>query len=231
VAAEPLVHAVGGLEGLKTLLATTEKWAWRLGFRSVAGADEAGRGALAGPLVAAAVILPPYEDIEMPLGLNDSKLLSPLSRRRLFRSIIDVAEAWSFACMSPSDIDEKGLQHINIAALRDAIRSLDPAPELVMVDYYRVHDLAIPQWSLVHGDRRCRSIAAASILAKVIRDQLMWVWSLRYPEYGFESNKGYGTAHHMKALAARGPSPCHRASFRGVLQMEMALDEADECKG
>ena len=205
-----------------------ERWAWRLGFRTIAGTDEAGRGALAGPLVAAAVILPPQDLIPGMEELNDSKLLTPATRRRLFTCILANAVAWSFACVAPRDIDEGGLQAANMAAMREAVLSLGTAPDLVMVDYYRIADLGIPQWSIVHGDRSCRSVAAASVLAKVIRDQLMWHWSLCFPQYGFESNKGYGTPWHLKALAAGGPSPCHRSSFHGVLQMEMALDVMDE---
>lgn len=206
---------------------TAERWAWRLGYRRIAGTDEAGRGALAGPLVAAAVILPTEGEIYDLEELTDSKLLTPATRKRLFKRILENAEAWSFSCVTPRDIDERGLQAMNMAAMREAVLSLEPAPDLVMVDYYRVEGLGVPQWSMVHGDRACRSVAAASILAKVIRDQLMWHWSLLYPEYGFESNKGYGTAQHLKALAAHGPSPCHRSSFRGVLQMEMILEEGD----
>jgi ribonuclease HII len=175
--------------------------------------------------VAAAVILPARDEIEGLRDLTDSKQLSPATRKKLFKQIIAVAVAWSFACIAPSDIDEGGLQAANMAAMREAVLSLDPSPGLVVVDYYRIAGLGIPQWSMVHGDCVCRSVAAASILAKVIRDQLMWHWSLRYPEYGFERNKGYGTQRHLKALAAHGPAPCHRSSFHGVLQMEMALDE------
>lgn len=202
-----------------------ERWAWRLGHERVAGTDEAGRGALAGPLVAAAVILPPRRELEGLEGLDDSKLLTPGKRKELFKHIVETAETWAYTCFSPADIDRSGLQVINITAIREAVLSLDPAPDLVVVDYYRVHDLGIPQWSMVHADRLCRSVAAASILAKVVRDHLMWFWSLRYPQYGFERNKGYGTRQHVKALAAHGPSPCHRTSFRNVLQMELELGE------
>ncbi len=202
-----------------------ERWARRLGYERVAGTDEAGRGALAGPLVAAAVILPGDRESDALEGLDDSKLLTPERRKELFKRITGVAETWAFACLPATDIDRIGLQSVNIAAMREAVLSLDPAPDLVIVDYYRVWDLGIPQWSLVHGDRVCRSVAAASILAKVIRDHLMWFWSLRYPEYGFERNKGYGTEHHIKVLAANGPVPCHRTSFRSVMQMELDLEE------
>ena len=227
MAPQQVVHPVGGVTGVGAGLDAPERWAWRLGYRNIAGTDEAGRGALAGPLVAAAVILPFWKDMEGLEDLADSKLLHPGKRRELFRRIVRSAEAWSFACVSPRDIDERGLQSANLAAMREAVRSLEPTPDLVMVDYYHIHDLGIPQWSLVHGDRFCRSVAAASILAKVIRDQLMWQWSIRYPEYGFEGNKGYGTAQHLRALATHGPAPCHRSSFRGVLQMELGLEGED----
>ncbi len=198
-----------------------------MGFRRLAGTDEAGRGALAGPLVAAAVILPHEEQVEGLEELTDSKLLTPAARKRLFKRILIAAEAWSYACICASDIDRNGLQRTNISAMREAVLALGPLPDLVLVDYYRIENLGLPQLSLVHGDRVSRSVAAASILAKVIRDSLMWHWSLNYPQYGFESNKGYGTAHHFEALAAFGPAPCHRASFHGVLQMEMVLEAED----
>jgi len=207
---------------------TAERWAWRRGYRRIAGTDEAGRGALAGPLVAAAVILPGGGEIYDLEELTDSKLLTPVKRKKLFKLILESAESWSFSCVAPCDIDQGGLQAANIKAMREAVLMLSPAPDLVMVDYYRIAELGIPQWSMVHGDRACRSVAAASILAKVIRDHLMTHWSLCHPQYGFETNKGYGTARHLKALAAHGPLPCHRSSFHGVLQMEMVLEAVDD---
>ncbi len=205
-------------------LRAPERWARRSGYARVAGTDEAGRGALAGPLVAAAVILPEGEDLEILEGLADSKLLTPRRRRVLFGRITGIAEAWSFACSPPAEIDRYGLQKENLGAMREAVARLDPPPDLVIVDCYRVANLNMPQWSLTHGDRLCGSVAAASILAKVIRDHLMWFWSLRYPEYGFERNKGYGTREHLAALDEFGPCPCHRASFRGVTQTRMDLE-------
>ncbi|MBN2025254.1 MAG: ribonuclease HII [Actinobacteria bacterium] len=213
---------------MDSALDTAERWAWRRGYRRIAGTDEAGRGALAGPLVAAAVVLPRESDVYELEELADSKLLTPAKRKQLFKLILESAESWSFSCVAPCDIDEGGLQAANIMAMREAVLSLSPAPDFVMVDYYRIADLGIPQWSMVHGDRACRCVAAASILAKVIRDHLMTHWSLCHPQYGFETNKGYGTAHHLDALAAHGPLPCHRSSFRGVLQMEMVMEIADD---
>lgn len=215
------------MAGLGAAGTSAETWAWRLGYRGIAGTDEAGRGALAGPLVAAAVILPARIELAGLQELTDSKQLTPRTRRVFFKRITEAAAAWSFACITAAEIDRGGLQAANMAAMREAVLALDPAPELVMVDYYRIEGLCIPQWSMVHGDCVCRSVAAASVLAKVIRDQLMWYWSLLYPQYGFEHNKGYGTARHLTALAVHGPSPCHRSSFHGVLQMEMPLEEAE----
>ncbi len=227
VAARAMVRALGGGCGLTSACSAAERWAYRMGFERVAGVDEAGRGALAGPLVAVAVILPDLRDLEPLEGLADSKTLAPAVRRRLFSRIVERAEAWSFACVSPAEVDELGLQRANLTALREAVLSLKPLPELVLLDYYRVEDLGIPQWCLVHGDRFSVSVAAASILAKVIRDRLMLSWWTRYPIYGFEAHKGYGTASHLKAVAANGPAPCHRLSFKGVLQMEMDLDDGE----
>lgn len=198
-----------------------EAWAYRMGFLRVAGADEAGRGALAGPLVAAAVILPSDAEIEGLQGLDDSKRLTPKARRKLFAYILEMAESWSFSCVSPEEIDAKGLQECNVSALREALSGLSPPPDLALVDYYHVYDLDIPQWSMVHADRSCRCVAAASILAKVIRDHLMWHWWVMCPQYGFDRHKGYGTAFHLGAIAAHGTAPCHRGSFRRVSQLEL----------
>jgi ribonuclease HII len=206
-------------------LVEPERWAWRMGFARIAGTDEAGRGALAGPLVAAAVVLPDAEELAGLEGLTDSKLLTPEKRLQYFRVIAKMAEAWNYACIAPGTIDIGGLQDANLSAMREAVKGLWPDPDMVIVDYYKVHDLGVPQWGLVHGDRVCRSVAAASVLAKVVRDHLMMFWAMRYPEYGFERNKGYGTEEHWKALDAIGPSPCHRASFKGVNQIEMEFDE------
>jgi len=201
-----------------------EKWAYRLGFRRVAGVDEAGRGALAGPLVAAAVILPLRKHLDLPEGLADSKRLSPAQRRRLFPRIIEIAEAWSYACVPPWEIDAHGLQEANLTAMREAVLALNPRPDLVLVDYYRLRGLGHPQWCLVHGDSHSASVAAASVLAKVIRDGLMLTWWTRYPDYGFDHHKGYGTPGHIRRIAENGPAPCHRASFQGVMQMSMDME-------
>jgi len=193
-----------------------------MGFSRIAGTDEAGRGALAGPLVAAAVTLPIEVSID---DLDDSKRLSPRMRKLLFRRIVDAAEDWSWACISAGEIDTYGLQVANLNAMRESVHSLRPPPDLVLVDNYRVDALGIPQWSLTRGDALSRCIAAASVLAKVIRDQLMWFWSLRFPQYGFERHKGYGTKMHIDAINEFGPSVCHRHSYNVVKQMTLELTE------
>ena len=199
-----------------------ERWARRMGFSRIAGTDEAGRGALAGPLVAAAVTLP----IEVSIaGLDDSKRLSASKRKLLFRRIVDAAEDWSWACISAKEIDSGGLQAANLEAMREAVHSLQPSPDIVLVDNYHIDELGIPQWSLTRGDALSRCIAAASVLAKVIRDQLMWFWSLRFPQYGFERHKGYGTSMHINAINEFGPSVCHRRSYNVVKQMTLELTE------
>ena len=199
-----------------------ERWAWRMGFSKVAGTDEAGRGALAGPLVAAAVTLPVEVSIA---GLDDSKRLTARRRRHLFQSIVEAAEDWSWACTSAGEIDAGGLQAANLEAMREAVSSLRPSRDMVLVDNYHIDGLGIPQWSLTRGDALSRCIAAASVLAKVIREQLMWFWSLRFPQYGFEHHKGYGTTMHIKAINEFGPSACHRLSYNVVKQMTLELTE------
>lgn len=200
-----------------------ERWAWRMGFSRVAGADEAGRGALAGPLVAAAVILPCTDGADAWEELNDSKLLSPAKRSRLFSRIVSRAVSWSFSCVSPAEIDALGVQEGNLRALQHAVLLLESKPELVVVDYYSLPDLGIPQWNMIRADRISLNVAAASVVAKVIRDRLMLYWSLKYPQYGFQCNKGYGTREHMEALNTFGPAPCHRRSYGRVKQLEMKL--------
>ncbi len=223
VAPEPVVGSVRWERALEGRFLAAERWARRMGCRRVAGVDEAGRGALAGPLVAAAVILPLEEELGALEGLADSKALSPARRRELFPRILQAAEAWSFACIPPWEIDARGLQEANLSAMREAVLSLRPPPDLVLVDYYTVTGLGIPQWCLVRGDARSSSVAAASVVAKVIRDSLMLTWWTLCPGYGFDSHKGYGTAEHLKRISEKGPAPCHRRSFQGVLQLSMDM--------
>ncbi len=191
----------------------------------IAGVDEAGRGALFGPVFAAAVILP----AECPLrGLRDSKQLDPETRERLAESIQRSAVTWAVASAEAAEIDRINIYQASRLAMKRALEQLCPAPEFVFVDAMQV-DVAVPQRALIRGDARCRSIAAASILAKVHRDRCLREWDAVYPQYGLGRNKGYGTPEHKRALAAYGATPQHRRSFlpvRGSLpppQMELML--------
>jgi len=196
-----------------------ERAAWRAGLRRVAGVDEAGRGPLAGPVVAAAVMLHPRWPIK---GLQDSKLLAPSRRVELFTQILEEAMAVGVGSVDPETIDRINILEATRRAMLQAIGTLVLAPELVLIDALRLAALSCPQRSLVHGDRRSASIAAASIVAKVTRDRLMAECDRQFPEYGFARHKGYCTPAHQAALAVYGPSPVHRRSFHGVwLQGEL----------
>jgi ribonuclease HII len=190
---------------------TVENALRRLGFVHVAGADEVGRGCLAGPVVAGAVILDPGRHIP---GLADSKLLSAPQREDLSGRIRDSAVAWAVAETSAADIDRLHIHHASVDAMRRAILALVPLPGVVLVDAFAVPGLPMAQRNIVHGDRRCAAIAAASIVAKVYRDRLMEVLHAQDPRYGFDRHKGYGTPDHLAALARHGTSPAHRRSFR-----------------
>ena len=193
----------------------------RRGFQRIAGADEAGRGALAGPLVAAAVILDP---VDVPEGLRDSKLLSPLQRDRLFDEIQQRAIAVGVHRVSKQRLDRIGLQAANIRALQAAIRKLDPSPDFTLVDgLFKLH-LRMPSLRVIKGDMISASIAAASIIAKVTRDRTMVRLHRRHPEYGFDQNKGYAAADHREALDRFGPCEAHRLCFPSIAQGRLALD-------
>lgn len=183
------------------------------GFHLTAGVDEVGRGALAGPLYACALILPSGCRIE---GLRDSKLLSAAQRERLAVLIRDCAVGISIVRVRPSSIDRRGLHVSNLSALRRAVLALAPRPDYVLSDGFRPNRLPVPALSIRKGDRVAASVAAASVLAKVARDAAMRRLARRYPGYGFERNAGYGTAEHLAALRRLGPSPVHRRSFAGV---------------
>jgi ribonuclease HII len=175
--------------------------------------DEAGRGCLAGPVVAAAVVLPP--GVVLP-GLTDSKLLTPRIRGRLAGEIRAVATAWAVAAVEASEIDATDILRATHRAMTLSVRQLAPAPELVLVDGNSTPPLPMPARAVIGGDRRIASISAASILAKVARDRLMEDWGFQFPQYGFARHKGYGTPAHRAAIARYGPSPIHRRTFRGV---------------
>jgi ribonuclease HII len=183
------------------------------GFSLVAGVDEAGRGALAGPLVAAAVILP--EDFEVE-GLADSKVLTPHQRDEWYRLIRSGALSIGVCRAFPTRIDHRGLHVSNLFLLRRAIRALDVRPEFVLTDGFPLRGVRLPQLSIKKGDAVTASVAAASVVAKVTRDRMMDRYHRRYPQYGFDRHRGYGTASHRAAIARFGPSPIHRMSFKGM---------------
>ena len=180
------------------------------GVGPICGVDEAGRGPLAGPVCAAAVILPPEAELS---GLNDSKKLSEKKREQLFPEIQRLALAWSVAFASVEEIEERNILGATMLAMNRAISGLSLRPELALIDGNRNREIQVPSRCVVHGDARCASIAAASILAKVSRDRLMVELAREYPQYGFDRHKGYGTRAHYAALREYGPCPAHRPSF------------------
>lgn len=180
------------------------------GIKLVCGVDEAGRGPLAGPVCAAAVILP--ANIDIP-GLNDSKKLTDKRRRELFPVIKEQAVAYGIAFADHSEIDKINILQATYLAMERAVNMLTVKPELLLIDGNRAKDFGIPTQTVVHGDSLSASIAAASILAKVTRDDLMLELAEKYPAYSFEIHKGYGTKAHYAALAEHGPCPVHRMTF------------------
>ncbi|MDD3652821.1 MAG: ribonuclease HII [Desulfotomaculaceae bacterium] len=183
------------------------------GYYPVAGVDEAGRGPLAGPVAAAAVILP--REVWLP-GLNDSKKLTPGKREALAIQIKDVALAFAVGLSSVEEIYQENIYHASLIAMRRAVLQLTIKPAYVLVDGFRIEQLELPQKPLVGGDGLSASIAAASIVAKVYRDHLMENYHELYPEYGFNKHKGYATPEHLRALASYGPCPIHRAGYQPV---------------
>ena len=180
------------------------------GYSLLCGVDEAGRGPLAGPVCAAAVILP--AGLEIP-GLNDSKKLSEKQREALFEPIKAAAKAYGIAFASVEEIENLNILNATFLAMNRAISQLSPQPELALIDGNRNTGIAVPSRCVVKGDSRCADIAAASVLAKVSRDRYMLEMAEKYPEYGFERHKGYGTKAHYDAIREYGPCPIHRPSF------------------
>jgi ribonuclease HII len=180
------------------------------GIKLICGVDEAGRGPLAGPVCAAAVILPPHAHIP---GLNDSKKLTDKKRRELYPVIMEQAVAYGIGFASHEEIDEINILQATYLAMERAIAKLSVRPELALIDGNRAKDFGVPVKTVIKGDSLSASIAAASILAKVTRDDLMLEAAREYPQYAFDVHKGYGTKAHYEALAAYGPSPIHRMSF------------------
>jgi ribonuclease HII len=190
---------------------TLENALRRVGFVYVAGADEVGRGCLAGPVVAGAVVLDPDRHIA---GVCDSKAVPAIERARLYDRICRHAVAWAVAAAEPDEIDRINIHQASLRAMQRAVLSLCPLPDLVLVDAFRIPDLPMAQRGVPHGDRRCSAIAAASIMAKVTRDRMMLELHDRDPRYGFDRHKGYATADHLEAVAKFGYSAVHRRSFR-----------------
>ena len=190
---------------------TLENALRRVGFVHVAGVDEVGRGCLAGPVVAAAVVLHP--DRHVP-GVCDSKAVQAPERERLYEKILAAAVAWAVAAADPAEIDRINIHQASLRAMQRAVLALVPLPDIVLVDAFRVPDLPMAQRGVPHGDRRCSAIAAASIVAKVTRDRQMLELHGRDPRYGFDRHKGYATADHLDAVARFGYSEVHRRSFR-----------------
>ncbi|MBR6969371.1 MAG: ribonuclease HII [Firmicutes bacterium] len=193
------------------VMLTHERRLWDSGRSYIAGVDEVGRGPLAGPVVAAAVILPRDFDV---LGIDDSKKLSPKKREELFEVIKEKALAWAVCWVGPERIDEINILEATKEAMKQAVQGLSLPPDHVLIDgNFTVRALALPQTAIVKGDANSTSIAAASILAKVTRDRYMEEMDEVYPGYAFASNKGYGTKAHYDGLKAQGPTPIHRKTF------------------
>jgi len=193
-----------------------ERFARSQGYHQVAGVDEAGRGPLAGPVVAAAVVLRPDHPID---GVNDSKKLTERQRERLFDQIMAEALAVGIGSASPADIDRINILQATRQAMLEAVQHLSPQPDILLIDGITTIASPLQQQTIKRGDSRSASIAAASIIAKVSRDRLMLDYDQRYPQYGFARHKGYGSAAHLAALRQHGPCPIHRLSFGGVREL------------
>jgi ribonuclease HII len=203
-----IVRTEGGLYALERALR-------RRGFAQVAGADEAGRGACAGPLVAAAVVLPPGRRGEID-ELADSKLLTPAARERVYAQVVARASAHAMVVIPPGEVDTRGLQVCNLAALRRALAGLAVRPDYVLTDGFPVDGLDVPGLAVWKGDQVAACVAAASVVAKVTRDRIMVELDGEYPAYGFAEHKGYTTPEHSAALERHGPCQIHRFSYANV---------------
>lgn len=207
-APRPVVRRENGLWAYERVLQ-------RSGFPQVAGADEAGRGACAGPLVVAAVVLPPGRRGEVP-GLADSKLLTPEARERAYDEVVARAASWSVVVVPPGEVDRCGLHVMNLRAMRQAVARLEPCPSYVLTDGFPVPGMPAPALAVWKGDRVAACVAAASVVAKVTRDRLMRDLHDVFPAYDFARHKGYVTPEHSAALAEHGPCREHRFSYVNV---------------
>jgi len=209
-----------------------ERALWQRNLTRVAGVDEAGRGPLAGPVVAAAAILPAqWAESGLPReleGLNDSKQLTEIQREKFFAFLTSVGEVkFAIAQTDAAEIDEINILQATHRAMNEALAKLNPQPQHALVDGHPVKTMRVPQTAIVKGDARSYSIAAASVLAKVTRDQLMLEFDRQFPNYGFAGHKGYGTAKHLAAIATHGACPIHRKSFAPLKLEEPKLFDAD----
>ncbi len=210
---------MGGCYTVEVIIPTRrlERQLAREGFSAIVGLDEAGRGALAGPVVAAAVLLSPTVRIT---GLRDSKLLSPSAREQLCKTIAQRAEAFSVGVVEAATIDAIGIDRANHLAMTRALDALPAAPDFLLADWLTVSWRGVPARGIIRGDQKVASIAAASIVAKVYRDRLLAELNIQFPGWGFAQHKGYATGDHLEKIALRGPSPVHRRSFAPVMRME-----------
>lgn len=190
---------------------TYETALWNQGIQWIAGIDEAGRGPLAGPVVAAAVIFPPYFFLPQ---IDDSKKLRPEIREMCYERIVQSAMTFGIGIVDVSEIDQLNIREASFKAMRNAIENLSVLPQHLLVDGFSIPGLTIPQTAVIKGDQKCFTIAAASIIAKVTRDRLMLKYDKLYPMYGFAKHKGYGTREHVQAILKYGLCEIHRRSFR-----------------
>ena len=197
-----------------------EKEIYRKGYIRVAGIDEVGRGALSGPVIAAAVILDPAR---IPDGIDDSKKLSVKKRENLYEDILHTAVAWGIGQVGSELIDQEDILKATRRAMTEAVRQLSPCADFLLIDAVPLHSVELPQKAIIKGDTVSVSIAAASIVAKVTRDRIMMEFDRIYPQYCFGQNKGYGTRKHLESLRRFGPSPIHRRTFRPVYQLDLKL--------
>jgi ribonuclease HII len=216
-APRPVVRSENGLWALERVLQ-------RNGFPHVAGADEAGRGACAGPLVVAAVVLPEGKRGEVP-GLADSKLLTEPAREAAYEQVVRRALGWSVVVVPSAEVDRCGLHVMNVRAMRQAVLRLEPCPSYVLTDGFAIGGMPAPALAVWKGDRVAACVAAASVVAKVTRDRIMRELHQTWPEYDFAQHKGYITPEHTAALSEHGPCPEHRFSYVNVKASVLRLDE------
>jgi ribonuclease HII len=219
-APRPVVRSENGLWALERVLQ-------RSGFRHVAGADEAGRGACAGPLVVAAVVLPEGRRGEVP-GLADSKLLTEPAREAAYEQVVRRALSWSVVVVPSTEVDRYGLHVMNVRAMRQAVLRLDPCPSYVLTDGFAIGGMPAPALAVWKGDRVAACVAAASVVAKVTRDRIMRELHESWPEYDFARHKGYITPEHTAALRQHGPCPQHRFSYVNVQAAGVAVQARAE---